>query len=403
MRERKLESLRRMETEAGQMPPTIAYNPGTMTDPLPAVERAMAAFRRRIRGNPLAAYAQARAVMGELRPLAAEVFGGTEGEWAFADGHTATIDRLADSLAGILVGAAVYSTDGEHVGGVGAFAADPRFKLVQVSPEAIVDTPGRLYFLSHLTWDTNRDLSAQIRALVRRPDAPIVVVDGTQALGQIDVDVASLGCHAYLASGHKWLGGPHGSGLLYLRRDVIEEWPCPFRAGEPLCPDLPIGRWEPRGGQDFSRIAGIAAAVRAFQCHARPGRPVRERFEAKVKAVLGVRARVSTASAVDGRVVALELAGMDVYPVYRALAERGVAVKCVKTRGKNPAGEGIEALRIGFPWWADEEDIDRAVELLGSVVEEMQEVPALAGRAPQERGQLRAVSTIQTRRAVEAL
>lgn len=403
MRERKLESLRRMETEAGLMPPTIAYNPGTMTDPLPAVERAMSAFRRRIRGNPLAAYAQARAVMDELRPLAAEVFGGTAGEWAFADGHTATIDRLADSLAGLLVGAAVYSTDGEHVGGVGAFAADPRFKLVQVSPDDIVDTPGRLYFISHLTWDTNRDLGAQIRALVGRADAPIVVVDGTQALGQIDVDVAALGCHAYLASGHKWLGGPHGSGLLYLRRDVIEEWPCPFRAGEPLCAELPIGRWEPRGGQDFSRIAGLAAAVRAFQCHARPGRAIRDRFASSVQAVLGGRARISAASAADGRVVALELAGMDVYPVYRALAERGVFVKCVKTRGKTLAGQGVEVLRIGFPWWADEADIDRAVELLGSVVAEMDEVPPLAGRASPEVGQFRAVSGISARRAVEAL
>jgi selenocysteine lyase/cysteine desulfurase len=147
----------------------------------------------------------------------------------------------------------------------------------------------------------------------------------------------------------------------------------------------------------------VAAAVRAFQCHARPGRPIRDRFTAKVKAVLGARARVSPASAPDGRVVALELAGMDVYPVYRALAERGVAVKCVKTRGKTLAGEGVEVLRIGFPWWADDADIDRAVELLGSVVDEMEEVPPLAGRAPQERGQLRAVSMTSTRRAVEAL
>ncbi|HLM67732.1 MAG TPA: hypothetical protein VK358_09405, partial [Longimicrobium sp.] len=65
--------------------------------------------------------------------------------------------------------------------------------------------------------------------------------------------------------------------------------------------------------------------------------------------------------------------------------------------------EGVEVLRIGFPWWADDADIGRAVELLGSVVEEMDEVPALAGRAPQERAQIRAVSTISTRRALEAL
>ncbi|MDB4900126.1 MAG: hypothetical protein JWN53_1934, partial [Gemmatimonadetes bacterium] len=113
---RKLDSIRTLETERGGA--AIAYNPGTMTDPLPAVERAMAAFRRRVRGRPLLAYDKCREVLHDMRVVASEVFGGAPESWAMADGHTATIDRIAQSLAEAFDGhATVVTTDSEHVGG----------------------------------------------------------------------------------------------------------------------------------------------------------------------------------------------------------------------------------------------------------------------------------------------
>jgi selenocysteine lyase/cysteine desulfurase len=48
----------------------------------------------------------------------------------------------------------------------------------------------------------------------------LCVVDGAQAAGAIAVDVKALGCHAYAASGHKWLMGPKGTGLLYVSREA---------------------------------------------------------------------------------------------------------------------------------------------------------------------------------------
>lgn len=378
--ERKLESIRTLEMERHGA--AIAYNPGTMSDPLPAVERAMAAFRQRVRGRPLMAYEKCRQVLHDMREVASEVFGGSAGNWAMADGHTATIDRLAGTLADVLgAGAEVVSTDREHIGGIGAFRHDPRFHVVEASTERLLETDGDIYFLSHVTYDTNQDNSTLIRALSRREDAPIVVVDGNQSVGQIGVDVAELGCHAFLCSSHKWLGGPHGGGLLYLRDDVIESWPSPFRAGDPLVPDLPIGRWEPRGGQDFSRVAGIAAAVRAYQCHAQSGRPLRERFIRALTDALPGRVHVLASSTPEGRVVAFELEGMDVYPVYRRLAERGVSVKCIKKPGiRSEAGGGcLEVLRVGFPWWTDESQVDEAVAILAEVVQEV--APASAGAA----------------------
>ena len=58
------------------------------------------------------------------------------------------------------------------------------------------------------------------RSALARAGGCIAVVDGAQAVGGIGVDVKSLGCHVYATSGHKWLLGPKGTGLLYLSHEL---------------------------------------------------------------------------------------------------------------------------------------------------------------------------------------
>jgi selenocysteine lyase/cysteine desulfurase len=60
---------------------------------------------------------------------------------------------------------------------------------------------------------------AEIAALAKNRGV-LCVVDGAQAVGGIDVDVKKLGCHAYVATGHKWLMGPKGTGFLYISKEA---------------------------------------------------------------------------------------------------------------------------------------------------------------------------------------
>lgn len=48
----------------------------------------------------------------------------------------------------------------------------------------------------------------------------IYIVDGCQAVGQMRVDVQEINCCAYVTAGRKWLRGPRGTGILYVRSDA---------------------------------------------------------------------------------------------------------------------------------------------------------------------------------------
>ncbi|MDC3953610.1 aminotransferase class V-fold PLP-dependent enzyme [Polyangium jinanense] len=47
-------------------------------------------------------------------------------------------------------------------------------------------------------------------------------VDGIQATGAVPVDVRALGIDYWASGGHKWLMGPEGTGMLYVRKERVE-------------------------------------------------------------------------------------------------------------------------------------------------------------------------------------
>ena len=47
----------------------------------------------------------------------------------------------------------------------------------------------------------------------------ITCFDGAQALGHLVLDMSDIKPDFYIASCHKWLMGPKGTGLLYIRKE----------------------------------------------------------------------------------------------------------------------------------------------------------------------------------------
>ena len=67
-----------------------------------------------------------------------------------------------------------------------------------------------------------RDEVEELADLAHANDA-ILVVDGAQAPGGLNVNVSELGVDAYATSCHKWMLAPKGNGLLYIKK-AVQPW-----------------------------------------------------------------------------------------------------------------------------------------------------------------------------------
>ena len=84
----------------------------------------------------------------------------------------------------------------------------------------------RAILVSHLQHTDGAILPvAQICAFAKQRNL-ISIIDGAQACGSIAVSVHDMGCDFYAASLHKWINAPHGLGLLYVRKEMLNRlWP----------------------------------------------------------------------------------------------------------------------------------------------------------------------------------
>jgi len=98
--------------------------------------------------------------------------------------------------------------------------SSPEANLARI--QALVTPRTKVIQVSHITCTTGLVFPvAAIAAFARSRDIWFHV-DGAQAAGMIPLDLTALGCDSYALSGHKWLGGPHESGVFYLRADRLE-------------------------------------------------------------------------------------------------------------------------------------------------------------------------------------
>lgn len=79
---------------------------------------------------------------------------------------------------------------------------------------------------SHVQHDDGAVLPVQDLCAFARQRGILTVVDGAQALGMLEFSLRDLGCDFYASCCHKWLGGSHGTGALYVRREMLDRlWP----------------------------------------------------------------------------------------------------------------------------------------------------------------------------------
>jgi selenocysteine lyase/cysteine desulfurase len=87
---------------------------------------------------------------------------------------------------------------------------------------AAMDDRTRVLTISHVEWGSGFRNDLDTLATLCHKRGVALFVDAIQGLGPLPIDVRSTPVDFLCADGHKWLLGPEGAGLLYIRREWIE-------------------------------------------------------------------------------------------------------------------------------------------------------------------------------------
>ncbi|MGE0757294.1 MAG: aminotransferase class V-fold PLP-dependent enzyme [Pirellulaceae bacterium] len=213
------------------------------------------------------------------------------------------------------------------------------------------------------------DLS-ELAALAHRYGARLFV-DAIQGLGVFPLDVSAIPIDFLAADGHKWLLGPEGAGLFYVRREHLDllrpvgvGWNSVAHASD-------YGRieWQPRptaaryegGSYNMAGLIGLAASLQflADQGLSPTSTAIADRVLALTDYAV---ARLHAAGAVvttprlgahRSGIVAFEMPGRDSQALRRQCLDRQVVLAC---RGGR--------LRISPHAYANEADLDRLLTAL---------------------------------------
>lgn len=135
---------------------------------------------------------------------------------------------------------------------------------------AALNEKTRVVSFSHISNITGTRLPAEaICRMVHAYNPDIFVhVDGAQSWGSMPVDLTAMDCDSYSSSAHKWLCGPRGVGILYVRKawsrrlhPLILGYDFEFNYPEATLPD-DARRFESIGQRDTAACAALGVAVR---------------------------------------------------------------------------------------------------------------------------------------------
>jgi cysteine desulfurase/selenocysteine lyase len=215
-------------------------------------------------------------------------------------------------------------------------SADGRLELDGL--ENLFDARTKLLAFPHVSNSLGTINPADKLVAAARQNGVMVLIDGAQGAPHLPVDVQTLGCDFYAFSAHKMLG-PTGVGVLYGRREILEEMD-PFLGGGEMISkvtfegatwnDLP---WKFEAGTP--NIADVIAFGSAIDYLANLGMESVRAHEADITAyalerlseVPGITIYGPDSVQDRGGVVSFNLDGIHAHDVGTVLDHHGVAIR----------------------------------------------------------------------------
>jgi UDP-sulfoquinovose synthase len=365
----------------------INLNPatlGTASQQVKAV-RQDAAIAYNLEGNPLGMYENGRRKIGEIKSICAELWPSEGYELMVANGMSQTINLLALTMLRKLnqegiTKCKVVTSMHEHPGGIGVFEQLPECEVHYIADEimrderrlarVINDIQPNIAFISHVYY-SNGNFAPLIRwcnAVRKTTPNCKLILDVTQSIGIHDLPFGAA--DVVTGSAHKWLFGPHGSGLTWMKHEFTEWLGGIYWNGNGLMLNKHDDKFCLQGGHDFLMYSELAEALKLYR---QVGKDVAFQrsahlsniFRNKIGALLSqynISYRVLNEST-DAPLLSVAMYDYNPYALYSYLNENGIHCKCLID---HKDGDGTcHILRFGLPYY---ETIDR----LDQVIDEMQ-------------------------------
>jgi selenocysteine lyase/cysteine desulfurase len=132
-------------------------------------------------------------------------------------------DRILTTIAEYGSNVIAYLQQAERRGIEVIFVPNDSHGQIDVAAlENLIDERVKLISISHIpTGGGLVNPAAAVGRLAKAASIPFLL-DSCQGIGQIPIDVEAIGCDMVCGTGRKYLRGPRGTGLLYVRREWIE-------------------------------------------------------------------------------------------------------------------------------------------------------------------------------------
>jgi cysteine desulfurase/selenocysteine lyase len=254
----------------------------------------------------------------------------------------------------------------------------------QLSVEALrqaIDERVKLIAITHVPTNGGLVNPAAAVGRVAREAGVLYLLDACQSVGQMPVDVEAIGCDMLSATGRKFLRGPRGTGLLYVRQASLERLEPPFldlHAAQWVAPDRFEMRPDARRFENWEAYyagkIGLGVAI-DYALHwgleaiwARVSR-LAEDLRQQLGAIEGVTVRDLGVERCG--LVSFDVAGMEADEVQRLLSSERINVSVSRppsTRLDMEARGLRDLVRASVHYYNTEEEVTRFCAVLGAQI-----------------------------------
>lgn len=261
---------------------------------------------------------------------------------------------------------------------VKTFEPDPLKPEGNVERIAALITPRtRVIQVSHVTSPTGIIMPVPAIAKLAAQHHLWFHVDGAQSAGMIPVNLPALGCDSFATSGHKWIGGPHETGVLWIRGDKLKQV-VPRQVGAYSSEDVDLNHPGPflysvgahrfeYGTRNAASVLALAEATR-FQNEigreriAARGHALADHVRAGFEKIDGVEILTPSDPAMRGSIMTFHSPKLS----HNKIFERLLVDYHLRCR---PVSEvGLDAVRISTHLFNSLEECDHLIGALGEVL-----------------------------------